>query len=433
MRIILILITAVLMAGTVGARDLTLDQALRLAEEHSYRLKQARAGTQAAESGRTAAQMERLPTLSASASARYTENVPELSVEIMPGAALHRKLGTNETYQTDLTLTLPLYTGGKISSAIDLADANLAYWQALEQVNLDGLLLQTRLGYLGLSQAFSQRKAAEASLNRMQVINNDVTSRFDAGAADSVDILESQLALTRAQFAVTQANLNTRSRQIELLTLLGLDSSEEIIPVDSLPNPGPVSGAATTADSRPELAAAKASIGMRQAQVNLEKSDYFPTVSGYTNYSYGKPGYDLFADEWKDNFTVGAQLNWSFNLGNKTGAKKKSAFRNLEAARHYRDDINESFNRDAQLALEQLRLAFEQYRTAADQHDLTARNYRLARQKHLQGALSANRLLEIEAGLTETESSLAAARVDFYLAQSRYFYTVGSEKLREGI
>jgi len=433
MRVLPILILAVLTAGVAGARDLTLEQALRLAEDHSFRLKQARAGTQSAESGRSAARLERLPTLSATASARYTENIPALSVEIVPGTIFRRELGTNETYQTDLTLILPLYTGGKISSAIDLADANLSYWQALEQIDLDRTYYQTRLAYFGLHLAIAQRKTAEASLKRMKVINDDVLSRFNAGMADSVDLLESRLALTRARFAVTQAELNTGSRKIELLTSLGLDLAEEVNPTDSLPSPPSPQDVASNADSRPEIAAATASIGMRQAGVNLEKADYFPTLSGYTNYSYGKPGYDMFADEWKDNFTVGAQLNWSFNLGNRTGAKKRSALQNLEAARHYRDYISESLNREASLAVEQLRLAYEKYSTAAEQHDLTARNYRLARVQHREGALSANRLLEIEAGLTEVEFSLIAARVDYYIAQSHYFYTVGSNQLREGI
>jgi len=433
MRSILALLTILLAVPALSARDLTLDQALRLAENHSYRLKQARTGTQAAESSRSAARSERLPTLSASANARYTNEVAALSVDIAPGTTFRRELGSNETYQTDLTLTLPLYTGGRISSAIDLADANLAYWEALEQVDLDRLHYQTRLDYFGLHLAIAKRKTAGASLSRMQVINNDVDARFKAGVADSVDLLEARLALTRAEFAVTQADLNIRSRQIRLANGLGLESSEEIKPVDALPEPQQVSDIPDNTDNRAELSAATASIGMRQAKLNLEKAEYFPTVSGYTGYSYGKPGYDMFADEWKDNITVGAQLSWSFNLGNKTGARNASARYDLESARHYREDIGEVLSRDARLAVEQLRLAFEKYRSASDQHGLTARNYRLARRQHHEGALSANRLLEIEAVLTESEFTLAAARVDYYLAQSHYFYTVGSEKLREGI
>lgn len=433
MRILLIILAAVTVAQPVPARDITLDQALRLAENHSFRLKQARAGTESARSEKTAAHAERFPTLSASAGARYTDEVASLSVDIMPGTTFRRELGTNETYQTDLTLSLPLYTGGKISSGIDLSEANLSYWEALERIDLDRLLYQTRLDYFGLRLAVAQLKTAQASLDRMKVINKDVAARFDAGVADSVDLLESSLALTKAEFAVTRAKLNKSQRRIQLLSRLGLDSSEDINPVGNIPEPQQVSSIPNSADNRPELAAATASIGMRQAQVGLEKSGYFPTLSAFGNYSYGKPGYDMFADEWKDNFTVGAQLNWSFNLGNKTGAKKKSAVQTLRAARHYRDDVSESLNREARLSVEQLRLAYEQYRSAADQHELTSHNYQLAQKAHREGALSANRLLEIEASLTESQFSLVAARVDYYLAQSHYFYTVGSEKLREGI
>ncbi len=433
MRLIMMLLLTTLAAGTTSGRDLTLEQALRLAENHSYRLKQARAGTQAAESGTSAARSERLPTLSASASARYTDEVAALSVEIMPGQNFNRELGSNETYRTDLKLELPLYTGGRISSAIDLADANLEYWQALEQIDVDRLLYRTRLDYFGLHLAIAQRETARASFRRMLLINDDVSSRFRAGVADSVDLLEVRLALTRAEFAIEQADINTRSQQLRITAGLGIDSFEEVNPVDNLPEPQPVTIPSSDVNNRPEMSAATASIGMRLAQVNLEKSEYFPTVSGYTGYSYGKPGFDIFANEWKDNFTVGAQLSWSFNLGNKTGANRRSASRNLEAARYYRDDIIEALSRDARLAIEGLRLAYEKHANALNLYDLTLRNYQLAQMRHREGALSSNRLLEIETVLTESEFTLVAARVDYFLAQSHYFYAVGSEKLREGL
>jgi hypothetical protein len=41
-------------------------------------------------------------------------------------------------------------------------------------------------------------------------------------------------------------------------------------------------------------------------------------------------------------------------------------------------------------------------------------------------------LLEIEQSLTSAEATLAASRAEFRIAQSRYLYAIGSDKLEEG-
>jgi outer membrane protein TolC len=126
-------------------------------------------------------------------------------------------------------------------------------------------------------------------------------------------------------------------------------------------------------------------------------------------------------------------LTWSFNLGFKTTSKSKAASFAVEAARHRRSNVAESIDRETELALEKLKLTHRRYVTALNEYKISSDNYRLARARHQSGALSANRLLEIEAALTHAESSLAAAKVDYYIAQSGYYYAAGSDKLGKGI
>lgn len=428
-----LIVVSLILVSSAAARELTLEQALRLAEEHSNTLKAAQADRLSAEKMVTAAEAERFPTLSLAASAKYVNKVPTLNISVPGFIQLSRDFGSKDTYQTDLRLSLPLYTGGRISSAVASASSNRDYRAAMAAVERDQLFLQTRLEYFNLYRSLELRRAAQAALHRAQIVNDDVRASYNAGVADSVDLLDASLAFTKAEFQVKQAEINVRSQSISLLSSLGLPTGEQLDLIDSLPNPPDSLNEPSTAAARPELEAAESIVKLNQAHVISERAGYLPTLAAYGGYSYGKPNIDPFSNKWNDNFTVGAQLQWSFNLGGSAPSRKASASFDLEAARRNRDNVSESLSRESDLAREQLRLALEQYLSSRSELKVASASFDLARSEHQSGALSSNRLLEIEAALSQAEATHAAARVDFYIAQSAYYFAVADEKLGKGL
>jgi len=430
-KTLLILLT--LTAASVLSRDLSLEQALRLAVEHSQTLKAAEADRLSAESMVSAAQAERFPTLSLDASARYIDQVSAFTIDIPPMVHIEREIGSHEAYQADWRLRIPLYTGGRISSAVAMAKSSRDYQIAMNDLQRDRVLLQARVDYFNLSRAMELQRAAEASLKRTEIIQKDVHWLFDAGAADSIDLLDARLARTRSDFALRQAEINIESSRIYLLSHIGLSATEQVTLVDSLPDPTVDLNRITPSGTRPELTAAGAGVKIGEAKVGTEQSAYLPSLAAYGGYSYGKPNLDQFNNTWNHYFTVGAQLQWSLNLGGRTASRKKATVHSLDAARRHYDDVVESITRETDLAFEQLRLAHTRYFSALDEWRIAGADFELARQQHQNGALTSNRLLEIEASLSQSEASLAAAKLDFYIAQSAYYFAVANDNLGKGL
>ncbi|MEW5795030.1 MAG: TolC family protein [Candidatus Zixiibacteriota bacterium] len=428
-----IMAAVVVLSTSVTARELTLEQALQLAHEHSHTLREAEANRLAAEKLVSAAQAERFPTLSVDALAKFVDEVPSLNIDLAAQVDIAREFGSKETYQTDLRLTLPLYTGGRISSAIALARSGSEYRAALNDLERDRVFLQARLDYFSLTRSAELLRAARASLRRTSVLQDNILSLYSAGAADSVDLLEARLAYTRADFQVQQAEISSQSQRITLVSRLGLPAQEQIELTDPIPDPPQELPLVAVSTERPELRAAVAGIRAGEARVRSEKAGYLPTLAAFGGYSYGKPNIDPFTNQWNDNFTVGAKLQWSLNLGGGTSSKKAAASFELDAARRRHDNTAESISRETELAYEQLRLAHRRYFSSRTEWDVAAANYDLAQQQHQNGALSSNRLLEIEAVLSHAEASLAAARVDFYIAQSAYYFALADERLGKGL
>ncbi|MEW6051948.1 MAG: TolC family protein [Candidatus Zixiibacteriota bacterium] len=434
MRTYLLLFGAVMLLATATAgRDLNLSQALSLAREHSYSLKNADAVHKAALSSLSAARAERFPTLSASAMANYVDYVARFDISLPPPSpSISREVGTHETYQTDLRLNLPLFTGGRISGNISLAVATAELDEALVSAGEDQLAYMTRLEYFTLNRADAVVEVAKASFTRAETIAKDVNSLYQAGAADSVALLEADLAVTRATFALQQAEIARRSSELRLLTYLGLDATEQLSLTDSLPTPQDSVGDATVSSNKPELIVADATVRAGQSRLRLSRTDYFPTITAFGGYSYGKPNLDRFNNTWNDYFTVGATLSWSFNLGRKTAANSRAANFGLEAARMNREQVAENLDKEASLAREQVKLAYRRYQSAREEFRIASDNYRLASAQHRDGTLSSNRLVTIESDLTAAESSLSTAKIDYQIALSAFYYTTGSENLRKG-
>jgi len=426
------IVLALLMSLTTQARELSLKQALELAVQHSHRLKKAEAEREASESALGSAKATRLPSLSVQAFAFYNNEVPSFDIDLPLGQTISREVGSKENYQTDLRLSVPLYTGGKISGRIGAAGATVDLYRAFEDAGLDQLLYQTRLEYLSLYRADWLWDAARASQKRAVIIRDDVHSLFLAGAADSVDLLETDLAWAQTDFKVKEAASVRRSVEIKLITLLDLPVQDSLVLLDALQPPQSFETEEACLPMA-ELRAAEAAVALSRARVRLAQSVYFPTISAYGGYSYGKPNLDRFNNTWNDYFTIGARLSWSFNVGRKERFETQRTEYSYRATQRERDETVERLDREKQLALESLRLVYQKHETAQYTYEIASDNYRLAAQKHRRGAMSSNHLLQVEASLSEAEAALAAALVDYYIAQSAYYFSIGSEKLRKGL
>ncbi|HOP05687.1 MAG TPA: TolC family protein [candidate division Zixibacteria bacterium] len=421
-----------LTAGFSGAVDLTSAQAEQMALNHSWDLKKARAESEAYQADLKAARAGRFPNITADATALHNSDISQLDMEIL-GNRIQRDIGLHENYQTNVKISLPLYTGGKISSSIDLAQANLAIRNALEQKSSDDIRYLARQSCLELARADELVDAARSSLTRTELLRQDVQSMYDAGTADSVDLYEAELAVNNASLAVDQAASGRRSREIVLSMLLGLEPEVSIRLTEAYPAPSEVPEEQVVLnDNKAELVGARSAIELNRSIIRLNKASYMPDLAVFAGYAYGKPNLSPFEKDFNGNATVGATLNWSFNLGGRTGAQVRAARQRLEASRHEYDRVHEALLQQARIAYESLKLAYTGYRTAETSYRIAADNYRLAKVKNREGVLSPNHLLDTEAALSQAEAMLASSEADYRLALNQYEYLVGKHVQAKG-
>ncbi len=418
----------------LSADSLTLPDAIKLAHEHSYSIKSSQFSLQAAEYDYLSTRAERFPTLSLNATGFYINKLQKVTA--LP---VEMEIGSRENYLADFKLSVPLFTGGKLGGVIGAKRAIYkADLQATESV-LMSVAYRSRLTWLNLSMMHRLVGSAEASLNRIIVIKENVNNLHDNGLADSLDLLEAELAYENVleQLLKTRNDLNRISIALSILT--GLDADQPIELSGTVPDP-----AETITDyrtfvispekiQRAELMEISGRIEAAENQIKVNRAAYFPNISGYAGYTYGKPNRDFFSSSWNDYFSAGLSLNWNFNFGGKTknGVNYARGLSRMSRAAH--SELEEKLVLDAKTALENILLAYDLYETSKNKYSITAGKFRLAEEKQKAGDLTINRLLEMESELTAAEQMFKASQINYFISETNFLYAIGSKKIYGGL
>jgi outer membrane protein TolC len=282
----------------------------------------------------------------------------------------------------------------------------------------------------------SLTEAASASLNRLTIINRDVQNLFENGVADSIDLLETELALEKGKQLLDQRRRDEANASAVLSRLIDLEENETINLMDTIIPPSQSKYQELLSRAvikRPELDKFDYMIGAAEHAMDAEKGAYVPTLSGFAGYSYGMPNRDWFNKTWNDYFTVGLTLHWQLNLGGKTARNVDAARMRTASIRANRGDLHKSLLTGRDMAANNLRFSYDAYRISSNEFNIATRRFHLARLRQEAGQISVNRLLEMEADLTATEQQLRAATVQYYLAENEYLYAIGSDQLYGGL
>lgn len=165
------------------APDLPLDQALKQAFESRSDLESSAAQVRAAERTKSSARAERLPSLSFSAD--------------------YGAIGTNPaqshgTFAVVGTLNIPIWQGGRAEGSIQQANAALGQRQAELEDMRGRIEADVRSAFLDLETTSNQIDVARNNRDVARETLNLTRQRFEAGIADSVELVQAQESVVSA-------------------------------------------------------------------------------------------------------------------------------------------------------------------------------------------------------------------------------------------
>ena len=366
-----------------------------------------------------------LPNVTPNADGSYTLN----QYADFPSQKIKYKL--NNIFLGTLTLTQPLYTGGKIRSAYKMA--SLGANMATENLRLaeSQVLLRTDEAY---TQAVRARQLADVARSYKQLLDElmkNVESAVRHGLKERNDILKVQVKLNEAELSIQRADNATRLATMNLCHIVGLPLTTALeLRADQFSDNIPVADIAEQSVARrPESAILQAKTDIAAQQVRLTRSDYMPQLALFASGSYVN-GIKVGGSKLLDNgaATVGAVLKVPVVTFGERTYKMRSAKAKQQLAQMDQQDLTEQMQLELARATNLYTEAQTEVRLTRNSLEQAEENMRLARKQYDVGMEPLSQLLDAQALWQQASADLVNAQCQLQLAHTQLLKAQGRLK-----
>jgi outer membrane protein len=408
------------------ARPLSLDEAVRLAQQNSPLTVAARGQVRAADATVRTAFGAYLPTLSISAGTSRSGGQ-----NLQPNGNLV-DISSPWNFSRGVSSNLELFDGFRRQNNLRGARADQTAAEANERLQLYAVALNVKQQYFNVQAARESHAAAQAQLAQAEQQLRASNARVAAGAATKSDSLRSVIAVGNAQLAVLTAENAIRVANANLTRLVATPFTVTAFGGDSVALPVVALDSAEIVrwiEDAPSIRAARSEMNAASATLKASRASYWPTLNMGLSLNGNRSDVAFAPTGGPYSSLKTFRLNFSYPLFNGLQREENVARANIA------EDNARVQLRDAQLAAEQqitqligsLRLAEARVRiqeasVAAGDEDLRVQNQRYA--------LGSSTLLDVltsQSTLNQARYGLIQARYDARVAKAQIEALIGRD------
>ncbi len=255
-----------------------------------------------------------LPSLNAQGLHTLDEKVFELEFpSFVPGEPPQRvKIDFTRDYQFSMSLSLPLFTGGRLTSGFKQAKYNLESTKEAVRQSKHLTVFNTKRAFYGYLLAKEFVSVAEEAERVAKGNLDNVKNMYEVGMASKMDLLRSEVRLTNMQPQIIEARNNLRIAELNLKTLLGLDLSQPVEVKGTLTyepyDPSLEECVANALGNRPEVKQLDFQRRMAGETLKLSRAGYLPNVAISGTYNFWADKLNFQKNTWSSFYTVNLVL-----------------------------------------------------------------------------------------------------------------------------
>lgn len=337
------------------------------------------------------------------------------------------RLGLRGVYAAGLQLEQPIYMGGKVKAAYEMAKVGESIAGENIRLNRSDILLSTDEAYWQLLQIQEQVLAAAKYKEVVQALLKNLQDARQVGMATENDVLKAQVRYNEAELLLQRAENGRVLARMNLCRLVGLNLDTEVHLQDTLSET--VDPTIWTLDSnvtqRPDYNILKYEIDLKERQVALTQSDFLPQIGLTAGYGYGG-GLKLNGDdEASATFTAMAAVripvfHWGEGRNKLRAARlegeisrlnleKSTDLMRLEITSN-RFNLEDAVTR-VDIARHALRQALENLKVSNDQYQVGMETLTSLLEAQAQWLQAWSQWIDAKAGLHLSESQIGRAHV----------------------
>lgn len=410
LKFMIIAITLILASTSFAAEVLTLEESIEIALENNRNLRLAQQELRHAQGQITEAWGGALPTVSVDAGVLYKEEKPTMTLlnynnPMDPPIVL--EVGERDNYFANVTVTQPIWVGGKVGAALAGAKLYSKYAQHNFQNAEQMVIYGTKLAFYGVLLAEESVKVAEESFELSQKHLERVQKFYEQGLVSRFDLLRAEVNVANTEPKVISA-INSLDLAInKFKSTIGLDLEEEVeLKGDLAFDPYEIDYDAAldlALENRQDWKALDYQIAGQEKLVRIRKGDYYPIIALMGKYEGSQSG--LKEDSaWSKELSATLALSWSWEYGIRGRVRQEKArYAQLNIQKRQMKDDIELAVKEAILSLEEAKeILMSQSKTVGQAEE----SYHIAEVRYENG--------------TGTELEVSDARLALNLAKMNY-------------
>lgn len=432
-----IAISAISLTTASGQQKLSLDDAVTLAAQQNPQLEQSKLEIEKSRQGRIISRSLFLPNVSAGAQANhyfqlnpffgFGENTTE-------GKIPYGRFGGEDQLAAVASLVQPLYNPKALPS---LRHSTLKENESKLSLNANRIatLGQVKQTYLQILVLTERLKLQHESVKRNERVLRDARSLFAQGKGLRVDTLRAYTSVKNLEPGVLKLTYAIETSKLQLKSLIGLDSLQDVELTDSLflPDPGSIPAEEEVYEAaknqNPEYQLLNLQEQLSDQEVSIASAARLPSVSAVAQYQLQSQSnnFDYGNAYYPSSSFVGLQLSVPLFTGLSNHAKVKQA--NITK--------NQASLR-SKYAYEQLRASVHQVvadsyesltrlRTTASVKETAQLSYDIVQYRYKRGVSSRLELADAELDLSTAQSNYLEAVYDYLTARIELQKIMGKE------
>lgn len=336
--------------------------------------------------------------------------------------ALHTD--TRNMYAGAVTLTQPIYMGGKIVAYNKITKYAEQLAESQHATGMQDLILSTDKAYWQVISLVNKKKLAESFLTLVQQLDSDVDKMIAEGVATKADGLSVKVKVNQAEMTLTQVENGLSLSKMVLCQLCGLPLNAEIALADeniqdlSLPPTEMQSNVATALSNREELKSLNLASKIYDQKVNVTRAGFLPSVALTANYMVTNPSLvNGFERKFRGMWAVGALVQipiWNWGEGM---YKVKAAKAEANIARYQLADVKEKVELQVSQASYKVNEAAKRLTMAEKNMEKADENLRYAKLGFTEGVVPISNVLEAQTAWLSAQSDKIDAQIDVKLTE----------------
>ena len=342
---------------------------------------------------------------------------------------------TRNVYAGAITLTQPLYMGGKIRAYNKITKYAEELAQQQHQGGMQEVIMSTDQAYWQVISLVNKKKLAEGYLKLLQQLDSDVEKMIAEGVATKADGLSVRVKVNEAEMTLTKVEDGLSLARMLLCQLCGIDLSSPITLADEnmedipLLTPETHFDMSTAYANRPEIRSLELATQIYKQKINVTRAEHLPSIALRGHYMVTNPSvFNSFENKFKGMWNVGVMVQipiWHWGEGiYKTKAAKAEA----RIAQFQLQDAREKIELQVNQSAFKVKEASKKLVMATKNMEKADENLRYATLGFKEGVIATSNVLEAQTAWLSAQSEKIDAQIDVKLTEIYLKKSLGTLK-----